>query len=50
MTGCGVLTKGSDSKDDLLPCGTKLWWGKDAKNRTEGILLCARCSEREMGK
>ena len=43
MTGCGVLTKGSGLKDDLVPCGTKLWLGKDAKTRTESVLLCAKC-------
>jgi hypothetical protein len=43
MAGCGVLTKGSDPKDDLVPCGTKLWLGKDAKSRVEDVLLCTEC-------
>ena len=42
-TGCGVLTKGSYPKDDLLACGTRLWFGKCAKDRTESILLCVKC-------
>jgi hypothetical protein len=45
MTGCGILTKGTDPKDSLLPCGTKFWLGLDAKSRTEHILLCLKCQE-----
>lgn len=43
--GCGVLTKGSDPKDDLLACGTRLWFGKCAKERTESVLLCPKCTK-----
>ena len=43
--GCGVLTKGNDPKDSLVPCGTRLYYGQDAKTRTEGVLLCAKCKE-----
>ena len=44
VSGCGKLTKGSHPKDDVLPCGTKLWLGE--KGRTEGVLLCAQCKKR----
>ena len=47
MSGCGKLTKGSDPKDDLIACGTRLWLGKDAKNRTESVLLCLKCKLEE---
>lgn len=43
--GCGILTRGSDPKDSLVPCGTRLYYGQDAKTRTEGVLLCAKCKE-----
>lgn len=43
MSGCGLLTKGSDSKDDLVPCGMKLYLGKTAKDRVESVLLCTKC-------
>ena len=41
--GCGLLTRGTDPKDDTVPCGTKLWLGKDSKDRTEKVLLCEKC-------
>lgn len=44
-SGCGKLTKGTHPKDDLVPCGTKLYYGQDAKTRTEGVLLCTKCKE-----
>ena len=45
MIGCGVLTKGSNPKDDLVPCGTKLWFIQDKKTVTEAVHLCAKCKE-----
>jgi hypothetical protein len=48
--GCGLLTRGDDPKDDLIACGTKLWLGKDAKSRTESVLLCAKCKVDETTK
>src|ERR1039458_1209574 len=50
MTGCGILTKGFDPKDDLVPCGTRLWFGKDTKTRREGILLCQECQRKLLTK
>lgn len=47
VSGCGVLTKGTDPKDDLLPCGTRLRFGTDKKTYTEKILLCDRCKPKE---
>lgn len=44
---CGILTKGSDPNDDLLPCGTKLYFGTDKKNKTETVLLCEKCKEQD---
>lgn len=41
--GCGTLTKGNHPQDDFIPCGTRLWLGKDAKSRTEAIHLCEKC-------
>ena len=46
--GCGLLTRGSDPKDDTVPCGTKLWLGKDAKSRTESVLLCSKCQNTDV--
>jgi hypothetical protein len=43
MSGCGKLTKGTHPKDDLVPCGTKLWLGE--KGRTESVMLCAQCKK-----
>jgi hypothetical protein len=48
--GCGILTRGSDPKDDFVVCGTKLWFGKDAKSRTESVLLCPKCQTEEEEK
>ena len=45
MIGCGVLTKGNHPKDDLVPCGTKLWFVVDKKTVTETVLLCVKCKE-----
>jgi hypothetical protein len=50
MKGCGVLTKGSDPKDDPVPCGTRLWLGKDTKSRTESVLLCLKCQDEGVDK
>ncbi len=43
MVGCGKLTKGSHPKDDLVPCGTKLFFVQDKKTIKESVLLCERC-------
>jgi hypothetical protein len=46
MSGCGVLTKGSDPKDDLVSCGTRLWFIQDKKTVKESVLLCAKCKNK----
>ena len=43
MTGCGVLTKGSHPKDDLIACGTKVWFLVDKKTVKESVHLCLKC-------
>jgi hypothetical protein len=43
MAGCGVLTKGSHPKDDLIACGTKLRFIVDKKTMRDSVLLCAKC-------
>jgi hypothetical protein len=45
MVGCGKLTKGNDPKDDLVPCGTKLWFVRDKKTVKESTLLCEKCQK-----
>jgi hypothetical protein len=40
---CGTLTKGTHPKDDMIPCGTKLWFIVDKKTTKESIHLCAKC-------
>lgn len=45
--GCGKLTKGNDPKDDLVPCGTKLWFIRDKKTVTETIHLCVECKAKK---
>jgi hypothetical protein len=47
MSGCGILTKGSHPDDDLVPCGTKLYFGTEKRERTEGVLLCPKCKKAE---
>ena len=37
MSGCGKLTKGTNPKDDLVPCGTKLWFVADKKTVSESV-------------
>jgi len=44
---CGTLTKGNDPNDDLLPCGTRLYFGTDKKDKTERVLLCKKCKEQD---
>lgn len=46
MAGCGVLTKGSDPNDDLVPCGTRLFFGSTKTSRSESVLLCSQCKEK----
>ena len=41
--GCGILTKGNHPKDDLIACGTRLWFVQDNKTITESVLLCKQC-------
>ena len=45
MKGCGVLTKGSHPKDDLIPCGTRLFFVQDKKTVNESVHLCKKCKE-----
>jgi len=44
MTPCGRLTKNQPG-DDLLPCGTRLYWGTGRDDRRVTILLCPKCQE-----
>jgi hypothetical protein len=45
-----VLTKGSDPKDDPVPCGTRLWFVKDKKTVYESVLLCLKCQDEGVDK
>jgi hypothetical protein len=47
MAGCGKLAKGTHPKDDAVPCGTKLWFGRDKKAIIETIHLCKQCKEEQ---
>jgi hypothetical protein len=48
MVGCGTLTKGKNPKDDLVPCGTRLWFIVDKRTVKESMLLCANCKALDM--
>jgi hypothetical protein len=43
--GCGKLTKGSDPKDSLVACGTKVWFLVDEKSVKETRHLCEECKK-----
>lgn len=40
---CGRPTRGSNPKDDTIPCGTKLYLGTESSNRKQTVLLCEKC-------
>jgi hypothetical protein len=41
--GCGLLTK-RNPKDDVIPCGTKLWFVVDKRTVREDTMLCPKCN------
>lgn len=40
---CGRPSRGSHPKDDLIPCGTKLFFGTETHNRRQVVHLCEKC-------
>ena len=50
MSGCGKLTRGTHPKDDLVPCGTQVWFIIDKRTVNETVHLCAQCKKENSGK